>query len=127
MAFQATTRTGKPFPEDFLSNCLDKCVHLFYLFADPPNPQRKILEELNLRKQLLKSGTAQTLNPSALNTPIGVPALNSNPVSTDNQMSTIARAALHNANTTSFGYFIPQESAFGNNILAVLPRCSESK
>lgn len=93
----------------------------FFLFSDLQNPQRKILEELNLRKQLLKSGTAQTLNPSGLNSPIGV-TVNSNPVSSDNQMSNTTRATLQFANTTSFGYFIPQDSLFGNHILAVLPR-----
>lgn len=97
------------------------------LISDIQNPQKKILEELNLRKQLLKIGTAQTLNPSALNTPIGVPLINSNPVSSDNQMSTTARAALQHANSTSFGYFVPQESSFGNNIIAVLPRFNENK
>lgn len=100
----------------------------YFTFLDIQNQQKKILEELNLRKQLLKSGTAQTLNPSALNTPIGVSVINSNP-SSENQMSNLARAnsVLQHANSTSFGYFIPQESSFGNNILAVFPRVNESK
>ncbi|KAK6624486.1 hypothetical protein RUM43_004160 [Polyplax serrata] len=98
---------------------------------DIQNQQKKILEELNLRKQLLKSGTAQTLNPSALNSPIGVSVINSNPTG-DNPMPNLARAAhanslLQHANSTSFGYFITQESLFGNNILAVLPRFNEGK
>lgn len=96
---------------------------IFSNFPDFQNPQRKILQELNLKKQLLKSGTAQTLNPSALNTPIGIPTLT--PPVPENQMSGITRSALHNANSTSFGYFVGQESAFGNNILAVLPRFPE--
>lgn len=34
----------------------------------------------------------------------------------------LARAAWTQANSQSFGFFVPQDSAFGNNILPVLPR-----
>ncbi|KAJ8921560.1 hypothetical protein NQ315_010465 [Exocentrus adspersus] len=84
-----------------------------------PNAQRelanrKILEELQLKKQLLlKQGVASTLNASAL------PVLGSTPTqSTDgHSMNSLQRAALQTANTQSTGFFISQDSSFGNLIL----------
>ncbi|KAJ8951519.1 hypothetical protein NQ318_000216 [Aromia moschata] len=89
-----------------------------------PNTQRelanrKILEELQLKKQLLlKQGVASTLNSSAL------PVLGSTTVqsSDGHSMNSAQRAALQTANTQSTGYFISQDSSFGNLILPVLPR-----
>lgn len=37
-------------------------------------------------------------------------------------MSASQRAALHNAHAASSGYFVTQDSSFGNLILPVLPR-----
>lgn len=37
-------------------------------------------------------------------------------------MSSTQRAALSHANSQSFGFFVPQDSSFGNLILPVLPR-----
>ena len=39
-------------------------------------------------------------------------------------ISSNQRQALDQANKTSFGYFIPQDSSFGNIILPVIPRMS---
>ncbi|KAJ8938608.1 hypothetical protein NQ314_011416 [Rhamnusium bicolor] len=79
-----------------------------------PNAQReianrKILEELQLKKQLLlKQGVASTLNSSAL------PVLGSTPVqgSDGHSMNSVQRAALQTANTQSTGFFISQDSSF---------------
>lgn len=38
------------------------------------------------------------------------------------QAGTIGRAAWVQANNQSFGFFVSQDSLFGNNILPVLPR-----
>lgn len=38
------------------------------------------------------------------------------------QASNLGRAAWTQATNQSFGFFIPQDSLFGNNILPVLPR-----
>ncbi|XP_011694007.1 PREDICTED: SOSS complex subunit C [Wasmannia auropunctata] len=84
---------------------------------------RKILEELQLKKQmLLKQGVAPTLNTS-----LGVASTGSasNIATQSNDgvaMSASQRAALHNAHAASFGYFVTQDSSFGNLILPVLPR-----
>lgn len=81
---------------------------------------RKILEELQLKKQLLlKQGVASTLNSSAL------PVLGSTTVQApdaNHSMNSLQRAALQTANAQSTGYFISQDSSFGNLILPVLPR-----
>ncbi|XP_023313136.1 SOSS complex subunit C homolog B [Anoplophora glabripennis] len=89
-----------------------------------PNAQRelanrKILEELQLKKQLLlKQGVASTLNSSAL------PVLGSTTVQSadGHSMNSVQRAALQTAHTQSTGFFISQDSSFGNLILPVLPR-----
>ncbi|XP_077297102.1 SOSS complex subunit C homolog B [Arctopsyche grandis] len=107
-----------------------------------PNAQRelanrKILEELHLKKQmLLKQGATSNLGGSSVSltsTPITAPL----PVSTippisatailpqmsdTHMINTSHRAALNNANATSCGFFVPQDSSFGNQILPVLPR-----
>ncbi|XP_056633310.1 SOSS complex subunit C homolog [Diorhabda sublineata] len=89
-----------------------------------PNAQRelanrKILEELQIKKQLLlKQGVASTLNSAAL------PVLGSTTVqsSDGHSMNPLQRTALQTANAQSTGYFITQDSSFGNLILPVLPR-----
>lgn len=85
---------------------------------------RKILEEIQLKKQmLLKQGVAPTLNSSlgvsSTGSASNIPAIQSND---GNTMSASQRAALHNAHAASFGYFVTQDSSFGNLILPVLPR-----
>lgn len=40
----------------------------------------------------------------------------------NNQGNSLGRAALSQANSQSFGYFVAQDSMFGNSILPVLPR-----
>lgn len=99
---------------------------------------RKILEDLQLKKQLLlKQGVQPTLNPSSLS------AFSATNVSSSDghSMSSAQRAALQTANAQSMGYFITQvkilhvrngvalnvfnffkDSSFGNLILPVLPR-----
>ncbi|XP_023289853.1 SOSS complex subunit C homolog [Orussus abietinus] len=85
---------------------------------------RKILEELQLKKQLLlKQGVAPSLG-----TPLAVPPASSAsglptaPATDGVTMSASQRAALHNAHAASAGYFVTQDSSFGNLILPVLPR-----
>lgn len=85
---------------------------------------RKILEELQLKKQmLLKQGVAPTLNTSLAVTSTGSASTVPTTQSTDGvAMSASQRAALHNAHAASTGYFVTQDSSFGNLILPVLPR-----
>ena len=80
--------------------------------------RNKILEDLQKKQQMLKQGQV---------TPISL-SLNSDSNSADKDtfisqpnMSQRERQALQSANASSFGYFITQESQFGNSILPVLP------
>ena len=99
--------------------------------------QRKILEELEKQKRQLsgganasKSGSAPSTTASS--TPTATPAAAATPtpnpppqptVNADNLLlSTTQRAALDQAAKSSFGYFIAQDSSFGNTILPVIPR-----
>ncbi|XP_066156247.1 SOSS complex subunit C [Euwallacea fornicatus] len=78
----------------------------------------KILEELqNQKKKLLKHGAAQSLNSAPLTVPTGVQSAEGHSMNFHQQ-----RAALQTAHTQSMGYFISQDSLFGNLILPVLPR-----
>jgi len=83
------------------------------------NPQRKILEDLQLKKQMfLKQGVSQSLtHPPAHHPTGGWQSGTDGGVSTSNP-----RSCLASANAQSYGYFIAQESNFGNTILPVLPR-----
>jgi len=71
---------------------------------------RKILEDLNFKKQQLQKGIT--------------PTITSQPITTTHEppVSTQTRVALTQAQTSSLGFFIPQDSQFGNNILPVIPR-----
>jgi len=84
------------------------------------NPQRKILEDLQLKKQMfLKQGVSQSLtaHPPTHHPTGGWQSGTDGGVSTSNP-----RSCLASANAQSYGYFIAQESSFGNTILPVLPR-----
>ncbi|XP_011503885.1 PREDICTED: uncharacterized protein LOC105366966 [Ceratosolen solmsi marchali] len=86
---------------------------------------RKILEELQLKKQLLlKQGVAQTLGTSiSVATTATSTSLPQILVSNDGiTINSLQRAALLNAHAASAGYFVTQDSSFGNLILPVLPR-----
>lgn len=90
--------------------------------------QRKILEELEKKKKQINqsssssssivvvagnnSTTTQSQSPTIV---AGV--IDSSPVLSNNQ-----RTAMEVATKSSFGYFVPQDSSFGNLILPVIPR-----
>lgn len=85
--------------------------------------QRKILEELERqKKQLLKSGSSGSLG-------VGMPpSPASSTTEAGGQVTTGQRqTALEAASKTSLGYFIHQDSAFGNVILPVIPRLPPPK
>ncbi|XP_069672207.1 SOSS complex subunit C isoform X2 [Periplaneta americana] len=88
---------------------------------------RKILEEIQLKKQqILKQGVAPSLNSPTLTPSLSAVGGGVNlPVSMSpeaHMMSSSQRAALQHAHSQSFGYFVTQDSSFGNLILPVLPR-----
>jgi len=76
--------------------------------------QRQILEDLKRQQKLLKSGTGPGLLINSIPTP--------QPSTLDSHIPTGQRTALDSANKSSFGFFIPQDSSFGNIILPVIPR-----
>jgi len=79
---------------------------------------RKVLEEVQMQKKLLKQGAAVSLNP----TPVPTPA----PGASDT-LNTAQRIALQHAHTSSFGFFVATVSSFGNTILPVIPRFDPPK
>jgi len=85
--------------------------------------QRKILEDLERQKKaLLKTGSAPSLAPS-----VGMPLVPTSSATegtgTGGHLTSGQRqTALESANKTSLGFFIHQDSAFGNVILPVIPR-----
>jgi len=95
--------------------------------------QRKVLEDIQRAKRLLKEGAAVSLGmhtSSPTTTPLMTPSSPAFPPQAsagigDMMMSPGMRSAMQvltQANISSFGYFIPQDSHFGNSILPVLPR-----
>jgi len=80
---------------------------------------RKILEELQQQKKnlLLKTTQPPPSAPSASTAPLSAVAMTDAHVLAVNQ-----RTALQHAHAHSVGYFITQDSSFGNLILPVLPR-----
>ncbi|KAG5272285.1 hypothetical protein AALO_G00163720 [Alosa alosa] len=96
--------------------------------ANPPgqgfqnkNSRAAILADLEKEKRRLIQ--SQTMNPGA-SIPLARPAVN-NVVRDHAEQQHIAaqqKAALQHAHTHSSGFFITQDSSFGNLILPVLPR-----
>jgi len=100
--------------------------------------QRKILEDLERQKKLLKAGGSpvglgvqNTAGPAVgaggvLPTGVGItsgsPSAQGSPSAGEGLITSGQRTALEAANKNSFGFFIPQDSAFGNIILPVIPR-----
>ncbi|KAK2177711.1 hypothetical protein NP493_583g02005 [Ridgeia piscesae] len=88
----------------------------------------KILEELEEQKKRLKLQTQTNNTAPAVPTPVRTTGANP-PVSTTQtslaepqHMTPAQRAALQHAQANSVGYFVTQDSSFGNLILPVLPR-----
>jgi len=79
---------------------------------------RKILEELQLKKQILLKGGVTSLNTGS--TLVGISNLSAN--NGENYSLSSAQRTLQTVNLQSTGYFISQDSSFGNLILPVLPR-----
>ncbi|KAL1490724.1 hypothetical protein ABEB36_013373 [Hypothenemus hampei] len=88
--------------------------------------RNKILEELQIQKKqlLLKQGATPTINSSPLTVSTQVVP---NAEGGHSMNSHQQRAALQTAHAQSMGYFISQDSLFGNLILPVLPRFDQKK
>jgi len=78
--------------------------------------QQRILDELKRQQKALRSGASVNLGMN--NIPPVPPQQNLS----DAHIPSGQRSALEAANKTSFGFFIPQDSSFGNIILPVIPR-----
>ncbi|CAD5112094.1 DgyrCDS1334 [Dimorphilus gyrociliatus] len=91
--------------------------------AKQEQQSRRILEQLNEDKRRLKAATQnQSLVPESQPNP--------NPMllpGDNGGASRSASQALKQAHESSFGYYVTQESNFGNVILPVLPRFVETK
>jgi len=105
--------------------------------ASQEHQNRKLLEQLHEKKKRLQHGHHTSSGPS-LPMPQGSQILTNNapPANTgimlsETEYATIAnpqqRQALKHAHSNSVGYFITQDSAFGNLILPVLPRVTDGK
>ncbi|KAK3089404.1 hypothetical protein FSP39_003373 [Pinctada imbricata] len=92
------------------------------------NRNRKILEQLEEQKRRLRGGhgSGGSSIPSGSMSSVPMPQQHMGSVPMDApHMTPAQRAALQHANANSVGYFITQDSSFGNLILPVLPRFSE--
>lgn len=83
--------------------------HCYFLIKKKTElTNRKILEDLQLKKQLLlKQGVQPTLNPSSLSA-FTAAAATTNVTSDGHSISSAQRNALQTANAQSTGYFITQ-------------------
>ncbi|XP_053677880.1 SOSS complex subunit C homolog B [Anopheles nili] len=97
---------------------------------------KKILEDIQMKKQLLQKGvnshtpsfgSLYTSSPGfgSLYTPSSLfqlPKYASNTGQSNETNQSISKGVWSQAINQSFGFFVPQDSLFGNNILPVLPR-----
>lgn len=83
---------------------------------------KKILEDIqNSKKQLLQKGV--TPNSAGLTIPQYIQASNQSQGQTlDSSINATAKAVHTQAIVSSYGFFIAQDSLFGNSIIPVLPR-----
>lgn len=87
---------------------------------------KKILQELEEKKRRMRSNTSSPIQSDPILQSLST-STNNNLISSDNPIQPIQKqlqqqpfATFYNTNT--FGYFINTDSAFGNQILPVLPR-----
>lgn len=94
--------------------------------ATRQDQSRKVLEEIQMQKKLLKQGAAVSLNPIPPSTlSSSTPPVTAN--SPTEPLNPSQRQALQLAQTSSFGFFVTQDSSFGNFILPAIPRLEPSK
>jgi len=119
----ADTGAGYHFPKK--TNSVSSDVMEGAAFSNPStgkiDQQLKILEDLKRQNKLLKSGAAPNLVMNSL------PPLQNQQNLSDVHIPSGQRSALESANKSSFGFFIPQDSSFGNIILPVIPRLVPKK
>jgi len=86
--------------------------------------RNKILEDLQKKQQLLKQqqSTPSQAQPNAVQSMSSSTSTPAPVIPSSDAMSSSQRAALQHAHNNSFGFFITQDSSFGNLILPVLPR-----
>lgn len=90
---------------------------------------KKILEDIQIKKQLLQKGVSPvtpniSTTPAGLTIPQYIQATSqsqSNPPA-DTSINATTKAVWNQALSQSYGFFIPQDSLFGNSIIPVLPR-----
>ncbi|XP_055616513.1 SOSS complex subunit C homolog [Toxorhynchites rutilus septentrionalis] len=97
--------------------------------AQQADVTKKILEDIQIKKQLLQKGVSTVPSnisgsPAGLTIPQYIQAtIQAQPgPSTDNSINATAKAVWNQAQSQSYGFFIPQDSLFGNSIIPVLPR-----
>lgn len=90
---------------------------------------KKILEDIQIKKQLLQKGVSpvtSNINTAAvgLTIPQYIQATNQaqSNQSAESTINATTKAVLNQALNQSYGFFIPQDSVFGNSIIPVLPR-----
>ncbi|KAJ6637698.1 SOSS complex subunit C like [Pseudolycoriella hygida] len=86
---------------------------------------RKILKDLQINKQLLEKGVVPGITSAVpnLNMPSFVQSQTQQQTEFTLNSSTLRPTqAWTQATNNSFGFFVPQDSLFGNTILPVLPR-----
>ncbi|XP_017136399.1 SOSS complex subunit C homolog [Drosophila miranda] len=97
--------------------------------AQQAETNRKILEDIQTKKQLLAGGiinlglsnTNQMPSPQLLGQPTAAPEFLPQGVGLPTN-ATPPRSAFNPTSSTTLGFFIPQDSYFGNSFIPVLPR-----
>ncbi|XP_058838072.1 SOSS complex subunit C homolog [Topomyia yanbarensis] len=90
---------------------------------------KKILEDIQIKKQLLQKGVSPVTSnisstPAGLTIPQYIQATNQAQTAQapESSINATAKAVWSQALSQSYGFFIPQDSLFGNSIIPVLPR-----
>lgn len=90
---------------------------------------KKILEDIQIKKQLLQKGVSPVTSnigatPAGLTIPQYVQATTQSQANqpAESTINATTKAVYNQALSQSYGFFIPQDSLFGNSIIPVLPR-----
>ncbi|XP_053681869.1 SOSS complex subunit C homolog B isoform X2 [Sabethes cyaneus] len=98
-------------------------------FPSSTDVTKKILEDIQIKKQLLQKGVSSvssniTVTPAGLTIPQYIQATNQtqSTLTVETNINTATKAVWNQALNQSYGFFIPQDSLYGNSIIPVLPR-----
>ncbi|XP_059216303.1 SOSS complex subunit C homolog isoform X2 [Stomoxys calcitrans] len=94
----------------------------FPILGAQQETNRKILEDLQIKRQLLQKGVNPVADITNLNSPIAQLLGQPTEFPQSSGVQTVPRSVFNPTSATTLGFFVSQDSHYGNSFIPVLPR-----